>query len=89
MNAGLIALFLILGAALGAAVFYFLGKKGGGLKEGGESFLMLQNQIQELSRVVGQQMGESTKIMQSQFGESAKIIRNVTERLTKLDETSR
>src|SRR3989344_2921922 len=89
MNAGLIALFLILGAALGAAVFYFLGKKRDGLKEGGESFLMLQNQIQELSRVVGQQMGESTKIMQSQFGESAKIIRNVTERLTKLDETNR
>ena len=89
MNAGLIALFLILGAALGAVVFYFLGKKGGGLKDGGESFLMLQNQIQELSRVVGQQMGESTKIMQSQFGESAKIIRNVTERLTKLDETNR
>ena len=27
--------------------------------------------------------------MQSQFGESAKIIRNVTERLTKLDETNR
>ena len=89
MNAGLIALFLILGAALGAVVFYFLGKKGGGLKDGGESFLMLRNQIQELSRVVGQQMGESTKIMQSQFGESAKIIRNVTERLTKLDETNR
>src|SRR3989339_1862366 len=89
MSGGLIALFIILGAVAGAVVFYFLGKKGSGLKDGGESFLMLQNQIQELSRVVGQQMGESSKIMQSQFGESAKIIRNVTERLTKLDETNR
>ncbi|MDP3934905.1 MAG: DNA recombination protein RmuC [Candidatus Giovannonibacteria bacterium] len=89
MSGALIALFVILGAVAGAAVFYFLNKKGNGSKEGSESFLMLQNQIQELSRVVGQQMGESTKIMQSQFGESAKIIRNVTERLTKLDETNR
>ena len=82
-------MFIILGAVAGAGVFFFFRKKRSGLKDGGESFLMLQNQIQELSRVVGQQMGESTKIMQSQFGESAKIIRNVTERLTKLDETNR
>ncbi len=82
-------MFVILGAVAGAVVFYFLNKKGNGLKEGGESLLMLQNQIQELTRAVDQKMGESTKIMQSQFGESAKIIRDVTERLTKLDETNR
>ena len=89
MSGVLVALFVILGTVIGAVVFYFLSKKGGGLKEGGESLLMLQNQIQELSRVVDQKLGESTKIMQNQFGESAKIIRNVTERLTKLDETNR
>ncbi|MBI5733405.1 MAG: DNA recombination protein RmuC, partial [Candidatus Kerfeldbacteria bacterium] len=34
-------------------------------------------------------LGESTRMLQAQFGESAKIIRDVTERLTKLDETNR
>jgi len=51
--------------------------------------LMLQQQLAEIRQAMDQKMGESTKIMQSQFSESAKIIRNVTERLTKLDETNR
>lgn len=51
--------------------------------------LMLQNQLNEITRTLDIKLGESTKIMQSQFGESAKIIRDVTERLVKLDETNR
>ncbi|MDP3986034.1 MAG: DNA recombination protein RmuC [Candidatus Veblenbacteria bacterium] len=53
------------------------------------SFLMLQNQLNEVTRTLDTKLGESTKILQSQFGESAKIIRDVTERLVKLDETNR
>ena len=83
-------LILIIGVLVSAAVFYFL-KKSGGKESQAESqaFLMLQNQINELTRAVDTKMGESTKIMQHQFGESAKLVRDVTERLTKLDETNR
>ena len=63
-------------------------------------FLMMQNQIQELSRLVDQKMTDTNKAMaetqtnlhktiQTQFGQSAKIITDVTERLTKLDETNK
>ncbi|MCX6788474.1 MAG: DNA recombination protein RmuC [bacterium] len=54
-----------------------------------QSFVLLQNQIQELNRTLDSKMGESSRFMQFQHGESAKLIRDVTERLTKLDETNR
>ena len=54
-----------------------------------QALLMLQNQISEIARVLDQKLGESTQMLQRQFGESAKIIRDVTERLTRLDETSK
>ncbi|MDO8523356.1 MAG: DNA recombination protein RmuC [bacterium] len=85
---------LIAGIGIGAVVFYFLNskKKEGENKENqpeNQAFLMLQNQLSELRNAVDAKMGESTKIMQHQFGESAKLVRDVTERLTKLDETNR
>lgn len=80
---------ILAGVAVGAVIFYFFAKKRGSEAENNQAMLMLQQQLAELTRAVDQKMGESTKIMQSQFGESAKIIRNVTERLTKLDETNR
>jgi len=58
-------------------------------KPADSSMLLLQNQINELNRIVDNKLGESTKAIQMQFGETAKIVQNVTERLTKLDETNR
>jgi len=70
-------------------------------KEGEQNlFLMLQNQIQEMNKMVDRKMTDTHKAMndtqnnlqhsiQMQFGQSAKIISDVTERLTKLDETNR
>lgn len=55
----------------------------------GEGLVILQNQISELNRTVDAKLGESVRVIERQFGESAKIIRDVTERLTKLDETNR
>lgn len=54
-----------------------------------QALLMLQNQINEITRVLDNKLGESTRIMQHQFSESAKIIRDITERLVKLDETNK
>lgn len=70
-------------------------------KEGEQNlFLMLQNQIQELNKMVDRKITDTHKVLndnqanmhhtiQMQFGQSAKIISDVTERLTKLDETNR
>jgi DNA recombination protein RmuC len=54
---------------------------------------LLLQQMNELSRTMDHKMSESNKMMnesvRNQFGESAKLIREVTEGLTKLDETNR
>jgi len=55
----------------------------------GQALLMLQNQLQDLKHTLDAKLGESAKMFQAQFSESAKIIRDVTERLTKLDETNK
>lgn len=63
-------------------------------------FLMMQNQIAELSRLVDQKMTDTHKVMnqtqqnlnqtiQNQFGQSQKTITDITERLTRLDETNK
>jgi len=58
-----------------------------------QSMLLLQNTVNELRRTLDQKLGESAHLMQTQlqtqFGESAKIIRDVTERLVRLDETNK
>lgn len=70
-------------------------------KEGDNNlFLLLQNQIQDLSRAMENKIAETHRAMneaqnnihktiQGQFGQSVKIITDITERLTKLDETNR
>ena len=61
---------------------------------------MLQDQLKDIKEAfhktnldirntLDSRIGESTKAMQSQIGHSAKIISEVTEKLTKLDETNK
>jgi len=54
-----------------------------------QALVLLQNQLQELNRTMDAKLGELPNVMHRQFGESAKLIRDVTERLTKLDETNK
>jgi DNA recombination protein RmuC len=62
-------------------------------KEADRSFLLIQQQLQELSRTVDSRINESAKTMheslRTQMSESNRIIREVTEGLTKLDETNK
>ena len=81
--------WIVLGMILGGVAAYFILFRKRPATEKNQGFLMLQNQMQELARKLDQNLGKSADIMQKQFGESAKIIREVTERLTKLDETNR
>jgi len=78
---------LVIGFAL---MFWFLkNQQPQEQKKDDQALLMLQNQMQELRRTLDTKLGESTRSMQVQFSESAKIIRDVTDRLAKLDETNR
>jgi len=90
MNTLIFYLLLTLISILFVA-FIFLVKKERKEEKGGkdQSFLLLQNQIQDLNRTVDDKLRESTRIIERQFGESAKIIKEVTEKLTKLDETNK
>ena len=76
---------LILIVAIGAVVF--LVRRGGG--KDNVSALLMQEQLKEMRGTLDSKLGELPGVMQKQFGESAKIIKDVTERLTKLDETNK
>ncbi|MFA6105610.1 MAG: DNA recombination protein RmuC [Patescibacteria group bacterium] len=95
----IITLFLLL-AIVG--ILFFVMRKFGGAEPKNDSnlFVLMQQQIQELSRLVDQKMTDTHKAMsetqnnlnktvQTQFGQSMKVITDVTERLTKLDETNK
>ncbi len=71
-----------------ALVIYLLFKKQK-IDNSGQSLLMMQEQLKEIRATLDAKMGESTKAAQQQFSESAKIIKDVTEKLTKLDETNK
>lgn len=86
-------LFVALLLAAGfLAIFYFLNKKISVLKEAGtdeKSLLMLQQQINQISEQLNRGLTDSTKAIQEQFKTSADIVKEVTEKLTKLDETNK
>jgi len=65
-------------------------------KEDNQAILMIQDQLKEMRQTlqnfgsqVDSKMGDSAKMFQQQFAQSAKIVRDVTERLTKIDETNK
>lgn len=102
MDSTSIIIIFVLLAGFGLTVFVLLAK----LKElkkpeqNDAVWQMMQNQLNELTRVMDTKLSESTKMMQQQFGQSSKVIqgitgqshqilKDVTERLTKLDETNK
>lgn len=93
MNTGGIILIALMVVVFNALLLWFLvGRK----KESkGESigFELLMQQVNELARTVDEKVGESTKTMNEslrhQSNESVKIIRDITEKLTRLDETNK
>ena len=98
-------ILVLIGAVFAVAVvFWFLIKKAmfgkSDDKSNDRTALMLQDQLKEMRDAIHKtnldirntldnRIGESTKAMQSQIGHSAKIISEVTEKLTKLDETNK
>ena len=75
-----------------AVIFYFINKKIKELKgesKNDQAFLLIQGQLNELTKAVDSKLAQTSSAMQTQMGESSKLIKDVTERLTKLDETNK
>lgn len=79
---------------INAAVLIYFARKFSKKPEGeGEGLQLLLTQLNEFSRSMDQKITDTNKMMNEsvrmQFGESAKLIREVTQGLTKLDETNK
>ena len=75
-----------------AVIFSFFNKKFqqfGEAQKSDKGLLFMQNQLNELTRTVDSKLAETHKAVREQYGASAQIIKDVTERLTKLDETNK
>jgi DNA recombination protein RmuC len=77
-------ILVILGLA--AVMFLLLRKKP---EKDSQALLMLQQQLSNISQVLDNKLSESNKTLQTQYGQSMKIVQDVTEKLTKLDETNK
>lgn len=58
-------------------------------KEEGTSMILIQNQIAQLRIAVDEKLGSSTKMFQEQYSQSSQLIKDITEKLTRLDETNK
>ena len=93
-------LFLILlgimAVTIIALIYFLLRRKSGEKSQDNQANLMIQDQLKEMRQTlqnfgfqVDSRMGNSAKMFQQQFAQSTKIVRDVTEKLTKLDETNK
>jgi DNA recombination protein RmuC len=91
MNTTLLIITLIV-LLIANGIFMWLVLRRKSVKDEGGA-LLIQNQLQDLARTLDSRLGETSRQMheavRAQLGESTKIVREVTEGLTKLDETNR
>ncbi len=84
---------IMIGLVIGGAFVYFIFGKKKEEKKDDVGLNLILTQINELSRTVDNKIGESHKQVNESLkfhsSESNKIIRDVTERLTRLDETNK
>jgi len=77
-----IAIFLLFLAILGVIIYVFFFRKEEKVELPSEGLLMLQQQLQDLTRTMDERMGESNRVMQegsrTQFRESRELIQTVS-----------
>jgi DNA recombination protein RmuC len=54
-----------------------------------QSFVLLQNQVAQLSKALEDRMGETHQAVRQSFAASTGVVRDVTEKLTRLEETNK
>src|SRR3989304_6348382 len=87
-------IIIIIGSVVfaAAAIIFFINKKFTELKAGGtddKSMLLLQQQLNQVSEQLSKGLSDSAKTIQEQFRSSVGIIKDVTEKLTKLEDTNK
>jgi DNA recombination protein RmuC len=87
MEAALIALLVILIALVGFVVYLLMIQKP--QQGSGEAMGILNDRIAELGRIMNDSTSRVQDSVQKQLSDTFKIVRDVTEGLTKLDETNR
>ena len=70
-----------------AIVIFLLTRKN--QKGSDSSLILLQQQMSQLHQIVDNKLSESAKTIQTHFGQSQRIIRDVTEKLTQLEDTNK
>lgn len=87
----IIIIFLCVLIVLVIGLFFFLKKEP--VEKDDKSVQLLLNQINELSRTIDNKLGESqkeiTQTMRYQSSETSRIIADITEKITRLDETNK
>ncbi len=83
----IISLLVLILAGIAGLLFIFFRKKPE--KKDDSSFMMLQNQINHISQTLDKKMSETNKTVQNQIFQSSKIVKDVTAKLTQLDETNK
>ncbi|PIR72464.1 MAG: DNA recombination protein RmuC [Candidatus Nealsonbacteria bacterium CG10_big_fil_rev_8_21_14_0_10_36_24] len=86
MEQVIIGFLILLVVGLVGAIFLLAKRKP---EKQPEALIMLQQQLNHISQVLDNKLSESTRAIQTQFGQSTKLIQNVTEKLTRLDETNK
>jgi len=84
--------FILITIVILAVLFYFFNKKFKELSEktkNDQALIMLQNQLMELTKTIDHKLSETHQTVQQQTSEGFKIIKDVTEKIAKLEETSK
>lgn len=91
METTLIILFVALLIAIIASSYVIVKKLNTPIEEkkDDQSMLMLQNQINELTKTLHDRLDHSHTSMQHQFASTTKIVSDVTEKLTAIEQTNR
>lgn len=85
----LLIVFALFAAILLAGVYLLLKKFAPRKQDDSQGLMMLQNQMNEIVRSLNTSQQESLRTIQSQFGSTQSIVKDVTERLTKFEETNK
>ncbi|MBP6855388.1 MAG: DNA recombination protein RmuC [Candidatus Pacebacteria bacterium] len=87
----LLVAIIVVGVAVIVSFFVFSKRiiASGKPADATQSLLLLQNQLNELARTLDTKLGESHQVARHQFEQSARIIGDVTEKLTRLEETNK
>ncbi|MCX6743511.1 MAG: DNA recombination protein RmuC [Candidatus Parcubacteria bacterium] len=85
----LFSILILIVIIAGFAVILFMLNKAGQMKKDDQALVLLQNQINELNKVLGDGLNNTHKTIQEQHAQSSRIIQGVTEQLTKISETNK